>query len=50
MSYAEMQKRAAATGLLPVDPPSLVETQKYIAAEREKWGNLVRQLGLAGTQ
>jgi len=49
MSDPEMQKRAANVGLLPIDPPSLAETQKYIAAEQEKWGNLVRQLGLAGT-
>lgn len=49
MSDAGMQKRAANIGLLPVNPPSLAETQKYIASEREKWGSLVRQLGLAGT-
>jgi tripartite-type tricarboxylate transporter receptor subunit TctC len=49
MSDPEMQKRAANVGLLPIDPPSLAETQKYIAAEQDKWGNLVRKLGLAGT-
>jgi tripartite-type tricarboxylate transporter receptor subunit TctC len=49
MSDPEMQKRAANVGLLPVSPPSLAETQAYIAAERDKWGKLVRQLGLAGT-
>jgi tripartite-type tricarboxylate transporter receptor subunit TctC len=50
MSDTAMQKRAADIGLLPVTPPSVADTQKYIAAEREKWGNLVRSLGLAGTQ
>ena len=50
MSDAEMQKRVANVGLVPIDPPSIAETQQYIASEREKWGNLVRQLGLAGTQ
>jgi tripartite-type tricarboxylate transporter receptor subunit TctC len=50
MSDADMQKRAADIGLLPVTPPSVADTQKYIASEREKWGNLVRSLGLAGTQ
>jgi tripartite-type tricarboxylate transporter receptor subunit TctC len=50
MSDAEMQKRAANIGLLPLTPPSIEETQKYLAGEREKWGSLVRQLGLAGTQ
>ena len=37
-------------GLLPLSPPSIAETQTYIASEREKWGTLVRKLGLAGTQ
>jgi tripartite-type tricarboxylate transporter receptor subunit TctC len=50
MSDDEMQKRVALTGLLPISPPSIAETQAYIASEREKWGNLVRTLGLAGTQ
>ncbi|MBX9778683.1 MAG: tripartite tricarboxylate transporter substrate binding protein [Xanthobacteraceae bacterium] len=50
MSDPDMQKRAADIGLLPVTPPSIADTQKYIASEREKWGNLVRTLGLAGTQ
>jgi tripartite-type tricarboxylate transporter receptor subunit TctC len=49
MSDAEMQKRAANVGLLPINPPSLAETQAYITAEQEKWGNLVRSLGLAGS-
>jgi tripartite-type tricarboxylate transporter receptor subunit TctC len=49
MSDPEMQKRAANIGLLPVNPPSIAETQKYIDSEREKWGSLVRKLGLAGT-
>src|SRR5262245_51175585 len=34
MSDAEMQKRAANIGLLPLTPPSVDETQKYITAER----------------
>jgi tripartite-type tricarboxylate transporter receptor subunit TctC len=50
MSDADMQKRAAAIGLLPLTPPSLEETRKYVAAEQEKWGSLVRKLGLAGSQ
>jgi tripartite-type tricarboxylate transporter receptor subunit TctC len=50
MSDPEMQKRAANIGLLPLTPPSIEETQKYIDSEREKWGSLVRKLGLAGSQ
>ncbi|MGH6770339.1 MAG: Bug family tripartite tricarboxylate transporter substrate binding protein [Xanthobacteraceae bacterium] len=50
MSDADMQKRAATIGLLPLNPPSIADTEKYIAGEREKWGSLVRKLGLQGTQ
>jgi len=50
MADTEMQKRAANIGLLPLTPPSIEETQRYLASEREKWGTLVRKLGLAGTQ
>jgi tripartite-type tricarboxylate transporter receptor subunit TctC len=49
MSDPEMQKRAANIGLLPVNPASIADTQRYIASEREKWSSLVRKLGLAGT-
>jgi tripartite-type tricarboxylate transporter receptor subunit TctC len=50
MSDPEMQKRALDIGLLPLNPPSIAETQNYLASESEKWGSLVRKLGLAGTQ
>jgi tripartite-type tricarboxylate transporter receptor subunit TctC len=49
MSDPEMQKKASAIGLLPLDPPSIDETLKYMAAERDKWGSLVRRLNLEGT-
>jgi tripartite-type tricarboxylate transporter receptor subunit TctC len=50
MSDPEMQKKITAIGLLPVGTPSLDETQKFISSEREKWGSLLRKLGLEGTQ
>jgi tripartite-type tricarboxylate transporter receptor subunit TctC len=50
MSDADMQKRAANIGLLPLTPPSIAETEKYLASESEKWGSLVRKLGLQGSQ
>lgn len=50
MSDPDMQKRALDIGLLPLNPPSISETQKYLASESDKWGSLVRKLGLAGTQ
>jgi tripartite-type tricarboxylate transporter receptor subunit TctC len=50
MREPEMKERASTIGLLPIDPPSLADTQKYLAAEREKWGSLVKKLGLEGSQ
>lgn len=50
MSDPEMRQKASTIGLLPIDPPSIAETEKYLASEREKWGSLVRKLGLEGSQ
>lgn len=50
MSDPEMQAKATTIGLLPIVPPSVADTQKYLASEREKWGSLVKKLGLEGSQ
>jgi tripartite-type tricarboxylate transporter receptor subunit TctC len=50
MAAPDMKQKASAIGLLPLDPPSLADTEKYLASEREKWGALVRKLGLEGSQ
>lgn len=50
MADPEMKQKASTIGLLPIDPPSIADTEKYLAAEREKWGSLVRKLGLEGSQ
>lgn len=50
MADPEIKKKVADIGLLPIDTPSLAETESYLTSEREKWGKLVRDLGLEGTQ
>ena len=50
MSAPDMKKRAADIGLIPIDSPAIPEIRRYIASEQEKWGSLVRKLGLEGTQ
>jgi len=50
MDTPDMQQRIANIGLIPVASPSVEGIQAYIKAETEKWGTLVRQLGLAGSQ
>ncbi len=50
MSAPDMRKKIADLGLIPIDTPSLADTRTYLASEREKWGALVRKLGLEGSQ
>ena len=50
MGAPEMQQRIASMGLLPIDPPSLAETDRYIKSETAKFGALIKALGLAGSQ
>jgi tripartite-type tricarboxylate transporter receptor subunit TctC len=49
MADPEISKKIADLGLLPHPVPSIDETRAYIKAEDEKWGNVIKELGLAGT-
>ena len=46
----DVNKAITQLNLIPVAPPSVEDTQQYFAAETKKWGDLVRKLGLAGSQ
>ncbi len=50
MGSAEMVKKVADLGLIPFDTQPIAEIRAYIRSEQEKWGSLVRTLGLAGSQ
>jgi tripartite-type tricarboxylate transporter receptor subunit TctC len=50
MAAPEMQQKIMNIGLIPYASPSVEGIQAYIKAETEKWGALVRQLGLEGSQ
>jgi tripartite-type tricarboxylate transporter receptor subunit TctC len=50
MKMPEVNKAISNLDLIPVTPASVEDTQQYIAAEAKKWGDLVRKLGLAGSQ
>ena len=43
------QKRVSDIGLMPLDPRPVAEIQQYIKRERERWGGVVTELGLAGS-
>jgi tripartite-type tricarboxylate transporter receptor subunit TctC len=44
---AAFQKRVSDLGLMPLEPRSVQEIEHYIKSERERWGGVVTQLGLA---
>lgn len=50
MTDPDVKQKIATIGLLPIDPPSIADTQTYLASERDKWGSLVKKLGLEGSQ
>lgn len=49
MAAPDMKKAIEHHGLIPNAPPSVEATRGYIAAEIDKWGALVKSLGLAGS-
>jgi tripartite-type tricarboxylate transporter receptor subunit TctC len=49
MGLADVQQAVSRTGVVPVVSPSVEELAKFIVTERERWGKVVRQAGLAGT-
>jgi tripartite-type tricarboxylate transporter receptor subunit TctC len=50
MAAPAMQKHVADLGLIPFGSPSMQGITTYLASEREKWGALVKKLGLEGSQ
>jgi tripartite-type tricarboxylate transporter receptor subunit TctC len=46
---AAFQKRVSEIGLMPLQPRSIEEIQQYMRSERERWGGVITQLGLAGS-
>ena len=50
MAAPEMQQRIADMGLIPLDPPPLDETERYIKAEIVKFRALLTAIGQVGTQ
>jgi len=49
MGSADVQQAFNRVGVVPVVSPPLAELPKFIAAEQERWGKVVKQAGLAGT-
>jgi tripartite-type tricarboxylate transporter receptor subunit TctC len=50
MASPDMSKRISELGLIPIETPTVDGIRDYIKSEQEKWGSLVRKLGLEGSQ
>jgi tripartite-type tricarboxylate transporter receptor subunit TctC len=50
MAAPDLQRKISDLGLIPVDTPPVEVIRAYIKSEQDKWGSLVRKLGLEGTQ
>jgi tripartite-type tricarboxylate transporter receptor subunit TctC len=50
MDEPDIKQQAASIGLVPIETPPVEAIRSYIKAEREKWGGLVKALGLEGTE
>jgi tripartite-type tricarboxylate transporter receptor subunit TctC len=50
MSSPDIQRKITDLGLIPLNPPSIAESEAYVKSETEKWGRLVKSLGLEGSQ
>jgi tripartite-type tricarboxylate transporter receptor subunit TctC len=50
MKAPDIQKQMAEMGLIPVDTPSPDELARFIDSEIVRWGKIVQQVGIAGTE
>ena len=47
---ADFKAKATDLGLLPIDSPSLDGIASFIKSEQDRWGGLIKKIGIAGTQ
>jgi tripartite-type tricarboxylate transporter receptor subunit TctC len=50
MAMPDIRQKILNIGLIPHESPTVEGIEAYIRAEQEKWGALIRQLGLEGSQ
>ena len=49
MSSPDVQKRISNMGLVPHDPPSVAESERFVRSEAAKWNVILKSIGLAGS-
>jgi tripartite-type tricarboxylate transporter receptor subunit TctC len=50
MAQPDVKEQIAKQGLLPVDTPSVANLQVFVKTEIARWGAVVQQAGIAGSQ
>lgn len=50
IAQPDMQTRITGFGLIPIESPTVEGIQEYFRTEEQKWGGLVKKLGLEGSQ
>jgi tripartite-type tricarboxylate transporter receptor subunit TctC len=50
MALPDVKETIDRTGVVPVVSPPLPELEAFVASERARWGKVVQQAGLAGSQ
>ena len=50
MSNPNIQQRISTMGLTPINPPSTLETERYIQSETARWREILQTIGLAGSR
>ncbi len=45
----EIREQMLRMGLMPVDSPSVDDMRKFMQTENTRWGNIVREAGVAGS-
>jgi tripartite-type tricarboxylate transporter receptor subunit TctC len=46
----DVKKQFADLGLVGIDPPPVEESRKFVVAEIERWGKVMRDAGIAGSE
>ncbi len=50
LAMPEVKEQIAKTGMVPMDDLSIAALQQFIKAEIDRWGKVVQQAGIAGSQ
>jgi tripartite-type tricarboxylate transporter receptor subunit TctC len=50
LAEGDLKQKIETIGLIPFDTPGIEEMRAYRKSEQEKWGALVKKLGLEGSQ